>query len=211
MKGPWSGQCLRADRLVELLSPLYKDVRIMPTNNGLIFFDKQGEAIGGLSFKGKGQIDWHGPEQPVPPLQSLIACPTTAIPSMTDHHRPALMNLSNTVASLSSRVDGLATKYETQRLATLEWGQVMARHEQWINDHLNRATALEAEHQPALKQHAMDELRAASAECNNSQSQPANLIPDSLVEKNSVTAQRAYWSRRRRSRTVVRRSPRRDP
>ena len=62
---------------------------------------------------------------------------------MTDH-RPALMCLSNTVANLAQRMEALEGKYETMRLATLEWGKALDRHDRWIDDHLKRIMALEA-------------------------------------------------------------------
>jgi hypothetical protein len=49
---------------------------------------------------------------------------------------------------LRARVEELEAKYETQRLATLEWGKDVDNHGRWIDDHLKRIMALEAGQQP---------------------------------------------------------------
>ena len=54
------------------------------------------------------------------------------------------MCLSNTVANLAQRVEALKGKYETMRLATLEWGKALDRHDRWIDKQLKRIMALEA-------------------------------------------------------------------
>jgi len=41
------------------------------------------------------------------------------------------------------RLDALDNKYETQRLATLEWGKDVDKLMRWIDDHLKRIMALE--------------------------------------------------------------------
>ena len=76
---------------------------------------------------------------------------------MTDH-RPALMCLSNTVANLAQRMEALEGKYETMRLATLEWGKALDRHDRWIDEHLKRIMALEAEQKTKLSP-AVDPVR----------------------------------------------------
>ena len=54
------------------------------------------------------------------------------------------MCLSNAVAKFAQRVEALEGKYETMRLATLEWGKALDRHDRWIDEHLKRIMALEA-------------------------------------------------------------------
>ena len=67
---------------------------------------------------------------------------------MTDRH--LLTCLSNSIDNLAKRVEALETQYETQRLATLEWGKALDRHDRWIDDHLKRIMALEAEQAPHI-------------------------------------------------------------
>jgi len=45
---------------------------------------------------------------------------------------------------LRARVEAVEGKYETQRLATLEWGEDIDNHSRWIDDQLKRIEALEA-------------------------------------------------------------------
>jgi hypothetical protein len=45
---------------------------------------------------------------------------------------------------LRSRIEALETKYETQRLATLEWGKDVDKVKRWSDRHLQRIEALEA-------------------------------------------------------------------
>jgi hypothetical protein len=48
------------------------------------------------------------------------------------------------------QVDVLEKKYETQRLATLEWGKDVDKLMRWIDDHLKRIMALEQPRQDKL-------------------------------------------------------------
>jgi hypothetical protein len=48
------------------------------------------------------------------------------------------------ILELRARVEELEAQYETQRLATLEWGKDVDNHGRWIDDHLKRIMALEA-------------------------------------------------------------------
>ena len=50
-------------------------------------------------------------------------------------------------AELRARVEALEAKYETQRLATLEWGQDVDKVKRWSDDHLQRIMKLEAAQQ----------------------------------------------------------------
>ncbi|NBT75492.1 MAG: hypothetical protein EBT15_05900 [Betaproteobacteria bacterium] len=54
------------------------------------------------------------------------------------------------ILELRARVEQLEAKYETQRLATLEWGQQVDKHDRWIDEHLKRIMALEAAQQDKL-------------------------------------------------------------
>ena len=52
---------LTAKRLKALLEPLQDEVQIVPTAKGLLF--RQGDTfVGGLSFRGDGEIVWYGPD-----------------------------------------------------------------------------------------------------------------------------------------------------
>jgi hypothetical protein len=57
------------------------------------------------------------------------------------------------------RLEALEKKYETQRLATLEWGKDVDKLMRWIDDHLKRIMALE---QP--RQDKLDRLIALNAD-----------------------------------------------
>ena len=45
---------------------------------------------------------------------------------------------SSCILELRARVEALEGKYETMRLATLEWGKSVDNHGRWIDDHLKR-------------------------------------------------------------------------
>jgi hypothetical protein len=49
-----------------------------------------------------------------------------------------------TILELRARVEALEAKYETQRLATLEWGADVDKVKRWSDRHLQRIEALEA-------------------------------------------------------------------
>jgi hypothetical protein len=51
---------------------------------------------------------------------------------------------SSCLLELRSRVEALEAKYETQRLATLEWGADVDKVKRWSDRHLQRIEALEA-------------------------------------------------------------------
>jgi hypothetical protein len=50
----------------------------------------------------------------------------------------------NTILELRARVEALESKYETMRLATLEWGKDVDKLMCWSDQHLQRIMALEA-------------------------------------------------------------------
>ena len=51
---------------------------------------------------------------------------------------------ANLFLELRARIEALEGKYETMRLATLEWGEDIDNHSRWIDDQLKRIMALEA-------------------------------------------------------------------
>jgi transposase-like protein len=60
---------------------------------------------------------------------------------------------SSCLLELRSRVEALEAKYETQRLATLEWGKDVDKVKRWSDRHLQRIEALEAtQHAHAVAQ-----------------------------------------------------------
>ena len=63
---------------------------------------------------------------------------------MTEQYSPILMSLSNAVTKVTHRVEALEASDEQQRLAALDWGSIMDRHDRWIRDYNKRITALEA-------------------------------------------------------------------
>jgi len=64
---------------------------------------------------------------------------------------------------LLERVEALEQKYETQRVATLEWGEDVDKLMRWIDIHLKRIMALEAEQQQP-HQDKLDRLIAHDAD-----------------------------------------------
>ena len=50
---------------------------------------------------------------------------------------------ADSASTTLERVEALEAKYETQRLATLEWGKDVDKLMRWIDDHLKRIMALE--------------------------------------------------------------------
>jgi hypothetical protein len=60
---------------------------------------------------------------------------------------------SHVLLHLLERVEALERKYETQRLATLEWGKDVDKLMRWIDDHLKRIMALEAAQQQPHANH----------------------------------------------------------
>jgi hypothetical protein len=50
---------LRVDHLAALLSSVSTHLRVTSGNRGLTFWNRAGDPIGGINFKGKGRIDWH--------------------------------------------------------------------------------------------------------------------------------------------------------
>lgn len=59
-----------------------------------------------------------------------------------------IVETSANILALASRVEALEAKYETQRLATLEWGKDVDKVMRWSDQHLQRIMALEANSKP---------------------------------------------------------------
>ena len=70
------------------------------------------------------------------------------------------------------RLEALERKYETQRLATLEWGKDVDKLMRWIDDHLKRIMALEAAQQQP-HQDKLDRLIALDQENEAPAPEPA--------------------------------------
>jgi len=54
------------------------------------------------------------------------------------------MNINQEIAELRAMVEALEAKYETMRLATLEWGKDVENLQRWSDQHLLRIERLEA-------------------------------------------------------------------
>lgn len=67
---------------------------------------------------------------------------------MTEEHRtlqfPEVRDTAADLAKLQARVEELEGKYETMRLATLEWGKDVDKVKRWSDQHLQRIQGLEA-------------------------------------------------------------------
>ncbi len=61
------------------------------------------------------------------------------------------------ILELRARVEALEGKYETMRLATLEWGQDVDRLKRWSDQHLQRIEKLEGTRRPASKVYEISE------------------------------------------------------
>lgn len=90
---------------------------------------------------------------PPPPPRSTMSTPHKATPSdwawlegnsTVDRCDAAW---SRGLIELRARVEALEGKYETQRLATLEWGKDVEILQRWSDQHLQRIMALEAAQQ----------------------------------------------------------------
>jgi len=90
-------------------------------------------------------------------------------------------------AALRARVEALEAKYETQRLATLEWGQDVDKVKRWSDDHLKRIMKLE-------RNATMTELREASAELTPA---PASSLVERVVMAIGRDGETARWSEAR--------------
>jgi hypothetical protein len=55
------------------------------------------------------------------------------------------MNINQEIAELRAMVEALEAKYETMRLATLEWGKDVENLQRWSDQHLLRIERLEAD------------------------------------------------------------------
>ena len=87
---------------------------------------------------------------------------------MTEQYSPILMSLSNAVTKVTHRVEALEASDEQQRLAALDWGSIMDRHDRWIRDYNKRITALEAA--------ANDRQQDEDAECAAAPASTGSLV-----------------------------------
>ena len=55
------------------------------------------------------------------------------------------MNTNQEITELRAMVEALEAKYETMRLATLEWGKDVENLQRWSDQHLQRIMRLEAD------------------------------------------------------------------
>ncbi len=67
---------------------------------------------------------------------------------MTEEYRtlqfPEVRDPAADLARLQAQIEELERKYETMRLATLEWGKDVDKLKRWSDQHLQRIQGLEA-------------------------------------------------------------------
>jgi hypothetical protein len=56
MKGPYGWQCLTVGRLEELLWTVNADTLVVPSPGDLSFYNKKGDYLGSILFKGSGSL-----------------------------------------------------------------------------------------------------------------------------------------------------------
>jgi hypothetical protein len=78
------------------------------------------------------------------------------------------------ILELRARVEALEAKYETMRLATLEWGEDVNKVKRWSDQHLQRIEALEGTRRPASKVYEISE--------------PLQLTPEQAQQINDLLA-----------------------
>jgi len=84
---------------------------------------------------------------------------------------------SQVLLHLLERVEALEAKYETQRRATLEWGEDVDKLKRWSDDHLKRIMALE---QP--KQDKLDRLIALDRDNGEPAPASAQAVLDAFLK-----------------------------
>jgi|GEM_PF-1873890 len=99
------------------------------------------------------------------------------------HHSAAVDGAaySQVLLHLLERVEALEQKYETQKLATLEWGKDVDKLMRWIDDHLKRIMALEAAQQP--HQDKLDRLIVLDADAPTPEAAPPDAPAGGLMER----------------------------
>jgi hypothetical protein len=86
------------------------------------------------------------------------------------------------ILELRARVEALEGKYETMRLATLEWGEDVDKVKRWSDQHLQRIEALEGTRRPASKVYEISEPLQLTPE--QAQHVAALLAPNSKPSPN---------------------------
>jgi hypothetical protein len=85
--------------------------------------------------------------------------------------------------NIVDRVKALEAKYETMRLATLEWGEDVDKVKRWSDQHLQRIEKLEGTRRPASKVYEISEPLQLTPE--QAQHVAALLAPNSKPSPNS--------------------------
>jgi hypothetical protein len=85
--------------------------------------------------------------------------------------------------NIVDRVKALEAKYETMRLATLEWGEDVDKVKRWSDQHLQRIEKLEGTRRPASRVHEISEPLQLTPE--QAQHVAALLAPNSKPSPNS--------------------------
>ena len=86
------------------------------------------------------------------------------------------------ILELRARVEALEGKYETMRLATLEWGEDVDKVKRWSDQHLQRIEKLEGTRRPASKVYEISEPLQLTPE--QAQHVAALLAPNSKPTSN---------------------------
>ena len=110
-------------------------------------------------------------------------------------------------AELRTRVEALEAKYETQRLATLEWGKDVDKVKRWSDQHLRRIQALEANSQPTpnsfqIRSSLVERVALAISRCEDGSAwddEAVNWAPEARAAILEVAAwveetQHDHWS-----------------
>jgi len=80
-------------------------------------------------------------------LVDTAAVPKEVAPGITCGD--TITTLAQSILELRAKVEALEAKYETQRLATLEWGKDVENLQRWSDQHLQRIMKLESAQQQA--------------------------------------------------------------
>ena len=100
------------------------------------------------------------------------------------------------ILELRSRVEALEAKYETQRLATLEWGKDVDKVKRWSDQNLRRIEALEANSQPTpndrqIRSSLVERVALAISRCEDSSAwddEAVNWAPEARAAIREVAA-----------------------
>ena len=93
------------------------------------------------------------------------------------------------VLELRARVEALEGKYETMRLATLEWGEDVDKVKRWSDQHLQRIMALEANPKPTPNPSQIRSSLTRRVACAiGLDSDPINWVPEARAAIREVAA-----------------------